>query len=172
MGCQSSGAITDDSAYRSVERQANQNITDIAVTGERIVADTERIEKHADTVQSAIDGIQKAITTAVIPAAEKRILLNHTTSAQDATEALIRETDVLRKDVEKLNNQLTEQREINTALAEAHDEREATMARELDTTRKALVREKAKSTRYLVILIVVFASIMGAFVLKYRGIIP
>jgi chromosome segregation ATPase len=178
LGCHSGPVFTDDSVYRAIEREADGNSTELAVTGSDIAAGVERIDGRVERVKSELDGIGAAIGGAALSGEEKDILLSRVAAAQKETAALRGEAATLREDAGRLNGLLTEQRKISAALSVEHDRREAAGAAvktELEGTKEELAKAKGQRNLYLVIIIAVCLGILGyiAFrVLRFLRIIP
>jgi hypothetical protein len=146
LGCRSGPAHTDDSAYRSIERDAERNRADLTVTGAGIAAGVERAAGHAAQVASELDSLGTAIEGSNLGAPEKGALLRQVAVAQGEAAALQGEVDMLRLDAGLLNSQLEEQRDISAALSAEHDRREAMAAAlEADLAEKALESERYQS---------------------------
>jgi chromosome segregation ATPase len=128
VGCAAGPSYRGDTEYRAIEREANRNSAELAVTGAAIAADTERIAGHAARVVSELDGLEAAIGGSSLAEAEKEPLLLRAEATQAEAAALAVEAAALRKDAALLNDQLAKEREINAALSAEHDRREAAVA--------------------------------------------
>jgi chromosome segregation ATPase len=168
----------EDSGYRAIEREADRNSSDLAVTGSAIAAGVERLDEQTGRVKSELDSLEVAIGGSGLETPEKETLLQYVAAAQGETAALSREVTALREDAGRLNEQLAEEREINAALSEEHDRREAAGAareKELEGTKGKLAKVKGQRNLYLAILIAVCIGILAyiAFrVLRFFRIIP
>jgi hypothetical protein len=178
MGCHTGPSFREDSEYREIERKADRNSIDLAVTSADIAAGIERMDDQTARVQSELDDLEAAIDGSVLEGSAKETLLNHVAMAQKETMALRYEVTVLQKDAGHLNDQLAGQREISAALSAEHDRREAAGAAvkaELEGTKEELAKVKGQRNLYLAILIAVCLGILGytAFrVLRFFRIIP
>jgi predicted nucleic acid-binding Zn-ribbon protein len=178
LGCHSGPVFTDDTAYRAIEREADRNSAELAVTGADIAAGVERIDGRAERVESELDSLGAAILDSGLEDAEKSTLLRQVATAQREAGALRDEVGILREDAGRLNNQLAEQREISAALSAEHNKREAAAAAvrtELEGTKEELAKVKGQRNVYLVFLIAVCIGILGyiAFkVCRFLKIIP
>jgi chromosome segregation ATPase len=178
MGCLSGPSFSDDSAYRAIEREADRNSIDLAVTGAEITARVERIDRQETRVQAALDSLQAALEGADIAAPEKDTLYSRLTAVRAEDEALSGEIRGLREDAGRLNEQLAEQREINTAMAEEHDRREAAGAavkEELAVTKEQLVKVSGQRNLTVVIAAALALAVIGYAairVLRFLKIIP
>jgi hypothetical protein len=110
MGCHSGPSFTDDTAYRAIEREADRNSTELALTGADIAAHVERIDDRAARVQSELINLKTGIGESTLPGDEKSALLLHTSRAREESGALIQEVSQLRENTRRLNDQLVEQR--------------------------------------------------------------
>jgi hypothetical protein len=177
-GCHSWPAFTDDAVYRGIEREADRNSTDLAVTGAAIAADTDRIEGHAVRVVSELDGLEAAIDGSSLGDAEKGPLLLRAAMAQAEAAAMADDAAALRKDAALLNGQLAEEREINTALSQEHDRREAAAAEikeDLAVAREKLAKVSGQRNLAVVIAAVLALAIIGHIVirvLRFLRVIP
>ena len=178
MGCRSGPVRLDDAAYRAIEREADRNLSALAVTGADITAGVERIDDLAARVQSELNGLETAVGESTLSQGEKSALLRHASVAREEAGALLHEAGVLRKNAELLNGQLTEQRGINAALSVEHDKREAAGAAiriELESTKEKLAKVKGQRNVCAVMLIAVSLAAIGyiAFrVLRFLRVIP
>ena len=178
MGCHSGPVRRDDADYRAIERDADRNLSALAVTGADISAGAVRIDDLAARVQSELDGLGTAAGESTLPEGEKSALLRHASRAREEAGALVREVSVLRKNAELLNGQLTEQRGINAALSVEHDKREAAGAAvqiELERTKEELAAVKGRLLVCAAMLIAVGIAVIGyiAFrVLRFLRVIP
>jgi hypothetical protein len=171
LGCHTGPSYREDSEYRAIERKADRNSIDLALTGSDIAAGVERIDGQTARVKSELDGIGAAILDSSLGDMEKGALLRQVAAAQKETAALRCEVTTLRKDAGRLNDQLVEQREINAALSAEHDRREAASAE----VKAELAKVKGQRNLYLVILIAVCLGILGCIafrVLRFLRIIP
>jgi hypothetical protein len=125
MGCHSGPVRLDDAAYRVVEREADRNLSTLAVTGADLAARVDRIDDRAARVQSDLDNLETGIGESTLPGEKKSALLLHASRVREESGALIQEVSLLRENTLSLNDQLAEQREINAALSVEHDNREA-----------------------------------------------
>jgi hypothetical protein len=177
-GCHSGPIFTDDAAYRSIERDADRNSAELAVTGADIAAGVERIEGRAERVKSELDSLGAAIGGSGLTDPEKGALLRQVAIAQEENAALRGEVGRLREDTVRLNARLTEQREISAVLSGEHDRLEAVAAAvqiELGNTKEELAKVKGQRNLYLAILIAVCVGVLGyiAFrALQFLRIIP
>jgi hypothetical protein len=112
-------------------------------------------------VQSALDTIVIAISESGLAEEEKGPLLSQVATTQHEAAVLSQEVGVLRMDTERLNRQLTEQRELNTALQMEHDRREAAAATVQLELAATLAKVKRQRNLYLALLIVVCLGILG-----------
>jgi predicted nucleic acid-binding Zn-ribbon protein len=178
LGCHSGPAFTDDSAYRAIEREADRNSAELAVTGTDIASGVERIDSHAERVESGLDSLGTVILDSGLGDAEKSALLRQVAAAQREAGALRDEVGILREDAGRLNNQLAEQREISSALSVEHDKREAAAAAvrgELADTREKLVKVSGQRSLAVVIAAALALAIIGYIVirvLRFLRIIP
>jgi chromosome segregation ATPase len=178
LGCHSGPAFTDDTAYRTIERDAQRVETELAITGTDIAAGVERIDSRAERVKSELDSLGAAIGGSDLGDAEKSALLRQVAVAQEETAALRGEADTLRTDTMRLNEQLVEQRQINAALSAEHNRREAAAAAvriELADTKEELAGAKGQRNLYLAILIAICIGVLAyiAFrVLRLFRVIP
>ena len=164
VGCHTGPSFRDDSAYRAIEREADRNSAELAVTGAGIAAGVERVDSHAERVESELDSLGVAIGGSSLGDVEKSALLRRVAVAQEEAAALRGEVGILREDTGRLNAQLAEQREISAALSAEHDKREAAASAvriELEATKEELAEVKGRRNLYLVILIAVCTGILG-----------
>ena len=178
LGCHSGPVFTDDATYRAIEREADRNSAELAVTGAGIAAGIEQVDAHAEQVQTSLENLTTMIDNSGLEDAEKSALLRQAAVAQGETAALRGEVGILREDAGRLNAQLAEQREISVALSVEHDKREAaaaTVQTELEGTKEKLAKVKGRRNLYLAILIAVGIAVLGyaAFrVLRFLRVIP
>jgi chromosome segregation ATPase len=177
-GCHSGPVFTDDAAYRVIEREANRNSADLAVTGSAIAADAERIEGHAARVVSELDSLEAAIDGSSLGDAEKGPLLLRTATAQAEAAAVADDAAALRKEAALLNGQLAEEREINAALSADHDRRETAAAEvkeDLAVAKEKLAKVSGQRNLAVVIAAALALAIIGHIVirvLRFLRIIP
>jgi chromosome segregation ATPase len=174
MGCLSGPSFGDDSGYRAIEREADRNSVDLAVTGAEIAERVERIDRQETRVQAALDSLQAALEGADIAAPEKDTLYSRLTAVRTEDEALSGEIQGLREDAGRLNEQLAEQREINAAMAEEHDRREAAGAavkEELAVTKEKLMKVSGQRNLAVVIAAALALMILGIVAIRVRRII-
>jgi hypothetical protein len=169
LGCRSGPAHTDDSAYRSIERDAERNSADLAVTGAGIAAGVERAAGHAAQVASELDSLGTAIEGSSLGAPEKGALLHQVAVAQGEAAALRGEVGMLRLDAGRLNSQLEEQRDISAALSEEHDRREARAAAlEADLAEKALESERYQSVAWVRLMAILALGLVVVGYIAFR----
>jgi septal ring factor EnvC (AmiA/AmiB activator) len=177
LGCHSGPVFTDD-AYRAIEREADRNISALAVTGADIAAGVGRIDDRAARVQSELNSLETAIGESGVPEGGKSALLLHASIAREETAALTREVSVLRQDTGRLNEQLAEQREIAAALSEEHDRRETAGAEakeDLAVTKEKLAKVSGQRNLAVVIAAALALAIIGYIVirvLRFLRVIP
>jgi hypothetical protein len=178
LGCRGGPAFNDDSAYRALEREADRNSADLAVTGSNLEAGAERAAGHAERVASELDSLGASIAGSRLEDPEKGALLRQVAVAQGDAEALRGEVNALRINAGLLNKQLAEQREISAARSEEHDRREAAAAAlESELATKTLEAEeyKGRGNSRLVIIIALagsWALYIAYRVCKFLKIIP
>jgi chromosome segregation ATPase len=168
-GCHSGPAFTDDTSYRVIEREADRNSAELAITGAAIAADAERIEGHAARVASELDGLEAAIDGSSLGDTEKGPLLLRAATAQAEAVALAGEVVALRKDAALLNEQLAEEREIRAALSREHDRREAAAAEvkeDLAVAKEKLAKVSGQRNLAVVIAAVLALAIIGHIVIR------
>jgi hypothetical protein len=169
LGCHSGPVFTDDAAYRAIERDADRNSAELAVTGADIAAGVERIEGRAERVKSELDSLGVAIGGSGLTDPEKGALLRQVAAAQKETAALRCEVSSLREDAGHLNSQLAEEREIAAALSAEHDKREAAWAAvkaELEGTKEKLAKTKGQRNLCLAVLIAICAGALGCIAVR------
>jgi hypothetical protein len=155
-GCQSRPLFRADAVYRSIEREANQTETELAITGADIAGGAERLEHQATRVISGLDSLGVAIGGSCLEDGEKEALLHQVAVVQQEAETLREQVGVLRKDAGRLNEHLAEQREINATLSVEHDNREvagAVVEAELESMKEELVKVKGQRNLCLTLLI-------------------
>jgi chromosome segregation ATPase len=178
MGCLSGPSFNDDSGYRAIEREADRNSVALAVTGADIAARVERIDRQENRVRSALDSLEDTLEGADIAAPEKDTLYQRLTAVRAEDEALSGEIQWLREDTGRLNEQLAEQREINAAMAEEHDRREAAGAavkEELAATKEKLMKVSGQRNLAVMIAAVLALAVIGYTVirvLRFLRVIP
>jgi hypothetical protein len=176
MGCHSGPVYTGDSAYRTIERESDRNSVELAITGADIAAGVDRIGGHADRIAGELSGVEMAIGGSSLGEAEKSVLLHQVSVAQAEAGALVEQVAGTRADVEQLNVQLARQREINAALSEEHDKREAVsteVKEDLAATKEKLA--EVSGQRNLAVVIAAALVIFGAVairVLRFLRFIP
>jgi predicted nucleic acid-binding Zn-ribbon protein len=155
MGCHS-GPVFTDAAYRAIEREADRNSAELAVTGADIAAGVERIEEQTARVASELEDLETAIGGSGLPDVEKDALLYQAAIVREENSALRGEVNILREDAVRLNDQLVEEREIRAALSKEHDRLETaavTVQIELGDTKEDLAKVKGQRNTFLAILI-------------------
>jgi hypothetical protein len=178
IGCHSGPSHREDSEYRAIEREADRNSADLAITGADIAVGAERIDGRAERVKSELNSLETAVGESTLPEREKSTLLLHTSTAREEAEALIHEVSLLWENARRLNDQLAEQRDINDALSAEHDKREAAVAAvnaELAVAREKLAKVSGKRNLAVVIAAVLALAIAGYIViraLRFLRIIP
>jgi chromosome segregation ATPase len=178
LGCRSGPSISDDSAYRAIERDADRNSADLAITGANIAARAERIDTQAERVAAELDSLGAAISGSTLGDPEKGALLGRVAAAQDEAAALHGEAGRLREDAGRLSAQLAEQRNINAALSEEHDRREAASAEvkeDLAVTKEKLAKVSGQRNLAVAIATALALAIIGYIVirvLRFLRVIP
>jgi hypothetical protein len=178
MGCLSGPAFTDDTAYRAVEREADRNSVELAITGADIAAGVDRIDGHATRIVGELSGVETAISGSSLGEAGKSTLLHQVSVAQAEASALVEQVVNTRADVEQLNVQLARQREINAALSEEHGKREsagAEVKEALAATKEKLAEVSGQRNLAVVIAAALALAIIGYVVirvLRFLRIIP
>ncbi|MDR0586031.1 MAG: hypothetical protein LBG26_02205 [Treponema sp.] len=178
VGCHTGPSFHDDSEYRSVERDAKQAGTEIAITGTAIAADVDLVDEQAGRIVKELAGVETAISGSGLGEVEKSALLRQVSVAQAEAGVLAEQAAVTRVDVERLNVQLARQREINAALSGEHDKREAAGAEvkeELTETKEKLAKAGGQRNLFLAIMIALALAIVGFIVirvLRFLRIIP
>jgi chromosome segregation ATPase len=170
-GCHTDPSYREDSDYRIIERDVQRTGTELALTGADITAVVKKVGSHATQVQEVLEGLEASIQETNIADAEKETLLGQVSRAQVETAALNMSLGEVNEDVERLNTQLAEQRRLNEALAEEHDNREtagATVKADLVKVKADLVKVKGQRNLSLTILIAVCVGVLGYFY-KRRG---
>jgi hypothetical protein len=160
---------TDDSAYRAIERNAERNRADLAVTGADLAAGAERVADYSARVVEELDSLGAAIAGSGLGEQKKGAILHQVAMAQEEAAALQYEVDALRRDAGRLNSQLAEQRGIGATLSAEHDRREAAAAadsEELAATREKLVKVSGQRNLAVVIVIAMVLAILGAIALR------
>jgi hypothetical protein len=156
VGCHTGPSFRDDTAYRAIERESDRNSAGLAVTGAGIAAGVERVDGHAERVQTSLENLTTMIDNSGLEDAEKSALLRQAVVAQEEAAALRGEVGILREDTGRLNAQLAEQREISAALSAEHDKQEAAASAvriELEATKEELAEVKGQRNTFLAILI-------------------
>ena len=166
LGCHSGPVFTDGTAYRAIEREADRNSAELAVTGAGIAAGVERIDGYAERVVSELDNLGTAIDGSSL--AEKNALLRQVATAREGMVAMSGEIGILRKDTGRLNAQLAEQRDINVALSAEHDRLEAAAAVqiELGDMKEELAKVKGQRSTFSAILITAGVAVVLFIVFK------
>ena len=172
MGCHSGPPhqTASDAGYRAIERDADRNSADLAVTGANIAAGVERIDSHAGRVASELDSLGAAISGSSLGDMEKSALLRQVAVAREEAAALRSEADILRRDTGRLNTQLAEQREISVALSAEHDKREVAAAAvriELEGTKEELAKAEGQRNAFRAILIT--AGVVAALFMVFKA---
>jgi regulator of replication initiation timing len=178
MGCHSGPSFTDDAAYRAIEREADRNSAELAITGADIAAGVERVDSRAERVASELDSLGAAIGGSGLDDAEKSALLRQVAAAQEEAATLRCEAGRLREDTGHLNEQLAEQREIRAALSEEHDKREAVAAvvkEDLTVAKEKLAKVSGQWNLAVAIAAALALAIIGYIVirvLRFLRVIP
>jgi chromosome segregation ATPase len=178
LRCHTGPPYQEDSDYRAIERDADRNRINLALTGTDLADGVERIDRQTARIKSELEGLGVAIDGSGLEDSEKETLLTHVAVVQKETAALRCEVITLRKAAERLNNQLAEQREISATLSVEYDRREAAGTEvkvELEGTKEELAKVRGQRNLYLAIFIAVCLGILGyiAFrVLRFLRIIP
>jgi hypothetical protein len=159
LGCRSGPAYVNGSAYRSIERDADRNSADLAITGAGIAARAERIDTQAERVAAELDGLGAAISRSTLGDPEKGALLRQVATAQDEAAALRGEAGRLREDARQLNAQLEGQRTISAALAAEHDRLAAEAAAQEAKRHKAAARLRLAITIILIVTIIGYVTL-------------
>jgi septal ring factor EnvC (AmiA/AmiB activator) len=171
LGCHSGPSFNNDSGYRAIEREADRNSVDLAVTGAEIAARVERIDRQENRVRSTLDSLEAALEGADIAAPEKDTLYQRLIAVRAEDEALSGEIQWLREDAGRLNGQLAEQREINAAMAEEHDRREAAGAavkEEIAVTKEQLIKVNGQRNLAVVIAAALALAVIGYIAIRVR----
>ena len=167
LGCHSGPVFTDGTAYRAIEREADRNSAELAVTGAGIAAGVERIDGYAERGVSELDNLGTAIDGSSL--AEKNALLRQVATARECMVAMSGEIGILRKDTGRLNAQLAEQRDINVALLAEQDRLEAAAAAvqiELGDMKEELAKVKGQRSTFSSILITAGVAVVLFIVFK------
>jgi chromosome segregation ATPase len=167
--CYTGPSYQEDSDYRAIERDSDQNSINLAITGTDIAAGVKEAAGQAARVEEELEGLEAAIQGTGIADAEKATLLHQVSMAQREAAALSTHLGEVNGDVERLNVQLAEQRKINAALSAEHDRREAAGAAvkaELEGTKGELAKVKGQRNLYLAILIAVCIGVLGYIVFR------
>jgi hypothetical protein len=178
VGCAAGPSYRGDESYRAIERKADRNSAELAVTGAAIAAGAERIEGHAERVVSELDGLEAAIGGSSLGDAEKGPLLLRADAAQAEAAALAVEAAALRKNAALLNGQLAEERKIRAALSQEHDRREAATAEakeNLAVAKEKLAKVSGQRNLAVLIAAALALAIIGHIViraLRFLRIIP
>jgi hypothetical protein len=162
MGCHTGPPLRGDTGYRAIEREADRNSADLAITGSDIAAGAERIDSRAERVQSELDSLAAAVAGSALEGPAREALRGHVAMAQGEAAALRREAAALRGDAGRLNEQLAEERKIRAALSAEHDRREAAMA----AVKAELAKEKGQRRLFLAVLIAVGVGVLGCIVFR------
>jgi chromosome segregation ATPase len=170
LGCHSGPVFTDGSAYRAIEREAEQNNASLAVTGANIAAVVDRIDSRAERVELELDNLEASIRDSGLTDTEKGTLLDLVAVVQEENTALRNEAAILREDAGRLNALLAEHREISAALSEEHDRMEAAALAvqiELGDTKEDLA--KAKGQRNALQAILITAGIVIVLLIIFKA---
>jgi chromosome segregation ATPase len=178
MGCHTGPSYREDSGYRAIEREADRNSADLAITGANIAAGVERINDQAERVESELDSLEAAIGGSSLADPEKCSLLRQVAVVQEEAAALRYEVGTLREDARRHTVQLEEQRSISAALSEEHDKREAARAEvkeDLAVTREKLAKVSGQRNLAIAIAAALALAVIGYIVirvLRFLRIIP
>jgi chromosome segregation ATPase len=178
MGCHSGPVFTDDAAYRAIEREADRNDAELAVTGADIAAGVERVDGRAERIQTGLENLEAAIGGSTLGDAEKSTLLGQVAIAREEAATMRGEIGVLREDAGRLNTRLAEQRDINAALSEEHGRREAAAAavkEDLTVAKEKLAKVSGQRNLAVAIAAALALAIIGYIVirvLRFLRVIP
>jgi chromosome segregation ATPase len=178
MGCHSGPSFHDDTAYRAIEREADRNSVELAITGADIAAEVERIDRQADRITGELAGIGTAIGNSGLADTEKGDLLRRVSAAQNEAGILRGQVETLQGDVDRLNLQLVRQRDIEAALSEEHGRREvagAEVKEDLAATKEKLAKVSGQRNLAVAIAAALALAIIGVVVirvLRFFRIIP
>jgi chromosome segregation ATPase len=169
MGCHTGPAFYDDSSYRAIEREADRNSAELAITGADIAVRAERIDNHAERVKSELDSLGAVIGGSGLTDPEKGALLRQVAVAQNENAALQGEVGTLREDAGRLNAQLAEEREIRAALSDEHDRREAAVAEvkeDLAVAKEKLAKVSGQRNLAMAIAAALALAVIGYIVIR------
>jgi hypothetical protein len=160
---------TDDSAYRAIERESQRGDAELAVTSANIAAGVDRIDRQAVRIVDELSDVETVISGSSLGEAEKSAILRQVSVAQTEAGVLTEQVVSTRADVEQLNVQLAQQREINSELSAEHNRREAAAAAvrgELVDTREKLVKVSGQRSVAMVIAAALALAIIGFIVIR------
>jgi chromosome segregation ATPase len=166
---------SDASTYRGIERERQRGDAALAVTGADIAARVERIDGQAAMIGTALDSLEEGLGGADLTAPEKDALYRQVAAVRAGDEALSGEIQGLREAAGRLNEQLAEQREVNAAMAEEHDRREAAGAAvkvELAASRERLAQVSGQRNLAMAVAAVLGLAVIGYIAIRVLRVIP